>query len=506
MRIVSATLLAITYFLSSPAHASTNFVTIVLDDLSMLEFNRETMPRTFRHIVDKGVSFTNMTVTTSLCGPSRSGIHTGKFAHNHGFIVCEDEASGTLKGLWDTYVRNGNLPHESGPRFKALGYYTAMLGKYTSGYGDPDIMESLSLPLTYRPDGWDMWAALMTDGVFYANWQVNENGTVRRETRFPSDYLATKAVEAIDAAIANRKPFFINVWPQNPHGSVDQIYPDRLAASFANKTVPQEADFFSDPSGRHPSLSVLKPAVPAKIDVVNQKYRDRLRSTRAADEMVGVIVDKLIATHTINSTVIIFTSDNGFMLGHYRLVGKMAPYFRSVNVPLAIRAPQVPPAVRREIVQQIDILPTQLELAGAPVTSDIDGQSLAPLLTATGPVPWRRWGLVESWSTAVLPWLPTSSMRYTYRSLVGPNWKYIHWDDGFEEFYQQDRLELVNRASQLTEAQRQVLRARVNQRFSCIGESCRERFGASQSEPAAIVLPNRSTFDQSMHSPERHRR
>lgn len=407
MRILLVIALISTSLFTSSAYAAVNFLTIVLDDLSMLEFNRETMPRTFRHIVDKGVNFTNMTVTTSLCGPSRSSIHTGKFAHNHGFIQCLDGSTGRSKelldeylksdsllsdgvvpcnaasrviGLWDDYVKKGNLPIESGPRFKALGYYTAMLGKYTSGYGCPVVMGRAGLPLEFVPAGWDMWAALVDQGIHYVNWPINDNGTIRTETQFPSDYLATKAVGAIDAAITQHKPFYINVWPQNPHGSVDQIYPDRLASAFANKTVPQEADFFSDPSIRHPRLSVLKPASPARTALMDTKYRDRLRSTRAADEMVGAIIDKLVSANLINSTVIIFTSDNGFMLGQYRLVGKMAPYLRSVNVPLAIRAPGIAPAVRQEIVQQIDLLPTQLDLAGAQVTSEIDGQSLEPLL------------------------------------------------------------------------------------------------------------------------------
>ncbi|WP_439381439.1 sulfatase/phosphatase domain-containing protein [Amycolatopsis lexingtonensis] len=76
-----------------------------------------------------------------------------------------------------------------------------------------------------------------------------------------------------------------------------------------------------------------------------------------------------------------FTSDNGYHMGEYRLTpGKQTAFDTDVHVPL---------------VENIDLRPTFEALAGAKTPAEVDGESLVPLLNGTAPPVWRTVGLVE---------------------------------------------------------------------------------------------------------------
>ena len=103
-------------------------------------------------------------------------------------------------------------------------------------------------------------------------------------------------------------------------------------------------------------------------------YRGRLESLLAVDRMVGEIVSALRDEGELDSTYILFTSDNGYLLGEHGEMGKHLVFEESIRVPLAIRGPGLPAGEKRsEPVQNIDLAPTITELAGVQAQRLMDG-------------------------------------------------------------------------------------------------------------------------------------
>lgn len=443
-----------------------NVIVIMADDLAKTEFKRLYLPRTFATIVDRGIFFRNFQVNTPLCGPSRSSMHTGRYAHNHGYKICTDNPNDTV---WNAYYRGGNLDREFGRRLNSAGYFSAMVGRYNGGYGSAPTMTELALPTDYWPPGWDFWFA--TVGVAYTNAPVVDHGRRYRIPGYVTDALATKALAAIDGAIAAGKPFVLNLWPPNPHEWSGATWAERHANRFGGQIVPREPDYDASREGRHPQLQAIMPLTAAQRAVLDRRFRERLRSMASFDEMVGAVMDKLAATGAIANTYVMITSDNGYRNGHYGLTAKMGPDHRSTNVPFAIAGPGIAPGqVRQETISVVDVAPTIYELAEVPVPDDVDGRSFKGLLLGSGT--WSRPAYVAHWSSQVPSFNPTVTVRYEYRALVGPRWRYIRWWDGFEEYYENDPYELTNVAPTLPSSRLLLLRQQVDRRATCAGATC----------------------------------
>jgi arylsulfatase A-like enzyme len=123
-------------------------------------------------------------------------------------------------------------------------------------------------------------------------------------------------------------------------------------------------------------------------------YRGRLESLLAVDRMVGRLIETLRRTGRLENTVVIFTSDNGFLLGQHGLTGKSLPYEESVRVPLVIRGPGFPAGRTRPApVANIDLAPTISDLAGVLPGLEMDGISLLPVARGARPLRGRAIGL-----------------------------------------------------------------------------------------------------------------
>jgi arylsulfatase A-like enzyme len=120
----------------------------------------------------------------------------------------------------------------------------------------------------------------------------------------------------------------------------------------------------------------------ADLAAADARYRARLESLLAVDEMVGALVDTVSAQGELKNTVFIFTSDNGFFHGEHRVrTGKVLHYEESSSVPLIIRGPDVPKGVHRaQLAGNIDLAPTILDFANAKSRRNMDGRTLLPLI------------------------------------------------------------------------------------------------------------------------------
>ncbi len=167
--------------------------------------------------------------------------------------------------------------------------------------------------------------------------------------------------------------------------------------------------------------------------------RRRAEMMLAVDEGIGRIVATLEARGELDSTVFVFTSDNGFFFGEHGLTTeRRLPYEESIRNPLIMRYPPLIPAGSRPegLALTVDIAPTLLELAGAPIGDHIQGRSLVPLLR----------GHAEGWRQAILVEFYTYEnpfphlMEMDYRTLRTDRWKYVFWVryPQFDELYDLD--------------------------------------------------------------------
>jgi N-acetylglucosamine-6-sulfatase len=159
---------------------------------------------------------------------------------------------------------------------------------------------------------------------------------------------------------------------------------------------------------------------------------------------------RLDSLDLLDRTAIVLTSDNGFFFGEHGLTTeRRLPYEESIRNPLLVR---YPPRVRAGsrpdgLALTVDLAPTLLELAGAPVGAHIQGRSLVPLFAGT-PADWRTSVLVEFY-TYENPFPHLLDMDY--RALRTSRYKYIHWiqHPDQDELYdlESDTLELRNLAA-----------------------------------------------------------
>lgn len=371
-----------------------NIILVLVDDQDIYAMSN--MPRLKSLIADRGVTFTNFITTTPVCGPSRASFLTGLYAHNHG-----TEDNRPPLGGFEKFYGDRRESNTIAVWLKAAGYRTIFLGKYINGYP--------AGPGDYVPPGWDDWhgafgASDVESGLYY-DYFLNDNGKVTRYGSAPEDYqtdvLAQKTVEAIRTAAADKsKPFFIYLAPSPPH--VPAIYAPRHDGVIKDAIAPRlpsydEADIRDKPRWLQ-AYDPLRPGDEARND---QIWAARLACMLAVDEMIDKMVQELSAQGVLSNTFIVYTSDNGLLMGQHRLVrAKGVPYEESIRVPFVVAGPGVAAGqTRSEILANIDIAPTFVEW-GRASAPELDGRSFASLLTGGGASSWRQDILLEYFTPA----------------------------------------------------------------------------------------------------------
>lgn len=383
-----------------------NFLIIVTDDqrLDTMEY----MPNTQRLIFDQGVTFTNGFVTTPLCCPSRSSILTGMYAHNHGVRENEDKLNHT------TFME---IMHEN-------GYYTGLVGKYLNSWKGEQ-----------RPE-YDYWVSYFRGETVYYRPDLNVNGKWVRhgEDQYVTYVLGDYAVDFLDQASRQNKPFILLYTPNAPHHPTTPAVEDE---GLLTDLAPHRPPSFNEPDmSDKPEWLASRPLLTEEqINEIDNYRRDQLLTLISLDRTIERVVNHLENTGEMDNTVVIFISDNGQFWGEHRFeTAKNRYYDENVHVPFAMRyAPLVPsPYTEDKIVANIDIAPTVLDLAGIAIPNSVDGMSIAKLLKQDGA--WREYLLLEG---GILDgtYIGVRSNEYFY----GEN-------DGYPEFYdmQADPYQLQN--------------------------------------------------------------
>ena len=188
-----------------------------------------------------------------------------------------------------------------------------------------------------------------------------------------------------------------------------------------------------------------RPLTPADVARIRKDALSRRDALLAVDRGVASVVSALRAHRQLSNTYIVFTSDNGYMQGEHRVrSGKMLPYDPSTRVPLLIRGPRIPEgSASRELVANVDLAPTVVQIAQALPGVTVDGRSLLPfarrpgrrsrraILHETG---GRRYVGLRAQDEA--PNRGRSLGRVlTYRAVRTPRWLYVRYRGGSRELY-----------------------------------------------------------------------
>jgi N-acetylglucosamine-6-sulfatase len=453
-----------------------NIVFILADDFSMdlmaPTVLADSMPNLLR-MQREGTTFSHYFVTDSLCCPSRSSIFTGKLPHNTG-VFRNTGADGGFRA----FVSHGNEAYTFAIALQRAHYQTAMLGKYLNGYKpEKDAV----------PPGWSEWDVDGSLGYREFNYQLNENGSVRQHPEYLTDEISALGQAFIRRVAAG--PFLIELATFAPHAPY--VPPERYRELFPRLAYARTAAFAATPEAAAPDwLKKIPPLTARDEQKIDEAFRNRVRSDKAIDDMIGELRALLAKLGVDNNTYIVFSSDNGYHMGEQSLrPGKMTPFDTDINVPLIVVGPGVPAGrTVNEIVENIDLCPTFTELAGGGPPIAPDGHSLVALLhgefTADASHPWRRAALIEHHHPGSekddpdMP-EPSSGNPPTYEALRTADALYVEYGDSRHEigFYdlKSDPHELHNIAASLTPVQLERWHQALQANIACQGaQACWE--------------------------------
>jgi arylsulfatase A-like enzyme len=372
-----------------------NFLIIVTDDQRF--DTMEYMPNTQQLIFDQGVTFSKGYVTTPFCCPSRASILTGMYAHNH--WVHENEDALKFKTVVEDVHRNG--------------YYTGLVGKYLNSWKGET-----------RPE-YDFWVSIWGGTLkSYYDPDLDVNGTWSKHTGYSTYLFRDYAIQFLDEASQQSKPFLFVYAPNAPH---PPYTPAKEDVSLYTDLPPYRPPSFNEEDVSDKPNSIFnKPLFTEdEIDIIENTRRRQILTLTALDRTLLDIINKLEEIGELDNTVIIYLSDNGLHWGEHRLDTKSSVYEETVKVPFAIRYPAlipVPYVDDEHLVANIDIAPTIYELSETRMPKIMDGMSLVPLLN--GETEWRDWLLLEAWPH-----------RGAWRAIHTGDQVYVETENDLPEFY-----------------------------------------------------------------------
>jgi arylsulfatase A-like enzyme len=425
------------------AEVRPNIVTIVVDDLDIAAVAE--MPSVKSLLTETGTTFTQFFAPTPLCCPSRVSMLRGQYAHNHGVLRNTGEDAG-----FPEFLASGYESETLATLLQADGYSTALIGKYLNGYVPADDPR-IPVTQTYIPPGWDTWISGVTHAAYDSfDYTLNVNGSLvdfgDAEDDYLTDVLTTYAVDFLDRAATRDQPYFLFLTPYSPHSPA--VPAPRHQGMFHGATAPRtpsfnEADIADKPAWVQAGGSLSE----RKQQRIDESYQRRLESLQAVDEMVQAVMVTLAEHDQLESTYILFLSDNGFFLGEHRQPrGKGAPYDAAAHIPLIIRGPSISAGTQIDgIALTNDLLPTLADLAGVATPSFVDGRSLVPLWTGHAS-PWRQTAIIEGFGLEFESAEREAEQTPAFQALRTANMLYVEYETGERELYdlQNDPFELHN--------------------------------------------------------------
>jgi arylsulfatase A-like enzyme len=366
----------------------------------------------------EGAHMKNAFVSTALCSPSRASILTGQYAHTHTVVDNDAPMPVDLK-FFPQYLQSS-------------GYQTSFFGKWHMGHSDD----------APQP-GFDHWLSFKGQGVYYNPvFNINGKQVKQPEGSYTTDLLTDHAIRWLSDR-DRKKPFFLYLSHKGVHAEFEpakrhegrykdisivcppSMYLTATAASrtFGIVTSPQTKVNYADipqwVRNQRYSWHGVDYMYHGQI-VFDDFYRRYLETLLAVDESVGRVLDWVKQNGLEKNTIVVYMGDNGFSFGEHGLIDKRHAYEESMRVPMLAWAPGMIKAgsVIEQIVMNVDLAPTFLQLAGVQKPSQMQGFSFGGLLKGnTGE--WQRSKVFyEYYWEAAFPQTPTTfavrDERYKY--------------------------------------------------------------------------------------------
>lgn len=344
-----------------------------------------------------GVRLDGMFTNNAISSPSLAAILTGQYSHKNGVKTSADALAPMTNNL--------------AKALQGLGYQTAVVGKW---------------PLKSEPFGFDYYRVLLNQGQYFdpkfkeigTRWQSGEKDAERVEG-YVTDVITDISIDWLDKRELN-KPFMLMIqhetaaehWqPAKRHQELfaDDFIPEPDSLYRRERHGPTDAVIIDGKKGQQFGSSVSRrtegrsivtrmtepdwPTGPLELDTYDwktvvsagyQKFlKDYLRTLVSVDDSVGRVVSYLAKQDLLDNTLIIYTSDQGMLLGEHDYYDKRWMYEESMAMPFIASYPGVIPANSQSdaLLLNLDIAPTLLEIAGQK-SHQMQGQSFAKVLTS----------------------------------------------------------------------------------------------------------------------------
>lgn len=454
-----------------------NVVFVLADDLDWELFDQ--VPR-LAALKERGLTFTNHTVTDSLCCPSRTSILRGQYIHNHR-VVSNVSTTG---GGWPTFRARGEHSDCLPVWLQSAGVTTALFGKYLNEY--PATPKSAR----YVPPGWNQWGVPVSRGDSYTGYDyvMNSNGRLvkygKRPDAFLNDVITSKATDFIRTAPDS---FFLELSTYNPHKPAPVAV--RNKGSHLATIAPRTPNYNTVGTNEPSWISGL-PVIPIwKQTRLDHLWRQRAQSAESVADSVDAVMATLQETGHAADTLVVVTSDNGYHVGAHRLTkGKRTAYREDIVVPMVVIGPGISPGSTFDgMTSTIDLAPTFASLLGAQSPTWVDGRSLTDII-ATGQTPasWRTATVSESMGTSA-PGDPDYQVESppNFTALRTPEWLFVVYRDGERELYDltADPFELDNIIGSADPALVSSLYSQLQALRTCQGANCRTADSIIQPRP-----------------------
>ncbi|MBS1813691.1 MAG: arylsulfatase [Acidobacteria bacterium] len=392
-------------------------------------------------IAREGLRFENAYTSVPSCTPARSALLTGLSPWKHGML-------GMTKMATKPY------PVEKAHALAQAGYYTTVVGKnhyypITNPHGyhhmitdehcsyafhkrdnKPKMPQSEEIRCDY--ESW-FWSEMPDKDPHATGLGWNDHGArpwVHPEETHPTHWTGSTAVKFIEQ-YEREQPFFLKVSFIRPHSPYDppkrlydfydkQGVPEAKAGAWAKKYEPRSWEGDDIWHGKLPP------------DQMRNARVGYYGSVTHVDEQIGRILVALEERKMLDNTLILFFSDHGDMLGDQNMWRKTYAYEQSAHIPMLMRPAasmqlSAKGAAVRGMVEIRDVVPTLLDVAGAPIPESIEGKSLLQLVKSKGEG-WREWIDLEH------------NICYDetnhWNALTDGEWKYIfHAFDGHEQLF-----------------------------------------------------------------------
>jgi arylsulfatase A-like enzyme len=376
-----------------------------------------------------GMTFDYAFTPIGLCSPVRSSLLTGVYPHTHNVLTnnklhpvrteLQPEQDVLVKSLKQQGYRLGyagkwhvNSTHDP----TAFGFE-----RYTSLNDYDAYRQAIGIPLAPETHNY----IVPTSGV---------DATITPEQSQPA-FLADHAMQMIaDFCDDPEHPFFVRLDFHGPHAPT--VIPEPYASMYDPLSLPPWPNFEDTLEGK-PVVQQIKRLHWGTDRMTWADWQPLVAhyygEISLIDAQVGRVLAYLEQIGERENTVVIYMSDHGDTMGAHKIWNKdYTMYDEIYRIPFIVDWPGVTAAGSRcdsYIQHGIDLMPTLLEIAGAPCPSNIDGQSLIPLLRGEPQDRLRE---------AFCEFHGCHMGLYSIRMLQTDRFKYVFYPNDFDELYDHD--------------------------------------------------------------------